>query len=326
MKPRGFTLIELMISMLLGVVVIGGALGVILANRQSYRINEGLSQVQESARTAFELLARDVRQAGVTGCNNDGRVANVLNDEGEWWQSWFGLQGYDGAQADGAVDFGTASPDNRVPGTDSILLQGIEGMGHSIVQHELTAASFRIGAPTSEIEEADILMVCDFDHAAIFQATNYSSANVTFEDTGDTVSPGNCSHGLGYPTVCGNPGNSYVYGSNSQLARVAAVDWYIGDNGRPAEGGRSLYRLRLGATAPEEIVAGVTDMQLRYRADVSGEFRAAGDVRDWAAVSAVTITLTLRSADPRIVTGPTDNSGRLERQFTNIVTLRNRVP
>jgi type IV pilus assembly protein PilW len=79
-RSRGFTLLELMISMVLGLVVIGGALGVVLSNRQSYRTNEGLSQVQERARTAFELLARDVRQAGVTGCNNNGRVANVLND------------------------------------------------------------------------------------------------------------------------------------------------------------------------------------------------------------------------------------------------------
>jgi prepilin-type N-terminal cleavage/methylation domain-containing protein len=51
---RGFSLVELMISMLLGLVIIGAATGVILANRQSYRTNEGLSQIQESARTAFE--------------------------------------------------------------------------------------------------------------------------------------------------------------------------------------------------------------------------------------------------------------------------------
>lgn len=327
MRARGFTLIELMISMLLGLVVIGGAMGVILANRQSYRTNEGLSQVQESARTAFELLARDVRQAGVTGCNNDGRVANVLNDEGEWWQTWFGLQGYDGEQADGAVDFGTATPDNRVPGTDSILLQGIEGIGLSVERHQPNSAMFHVSAPTQEIDDGDILMVCDFDHAAIFQVTNYNSANVTMVHNTGESSPGNCSHGLGYPTDCGSPGgNSYEYGANSQIARMSSVDWYIGDNGRPAEGGRSLYRLRLGGAGPEEIVAGVTDMQIRYREADSDEFFDAIDVDTWAEVNAVMITLTLHSADQRITTDPTVNAGRLEREFTNIVTLRNRVP
>src|SRR5688572_13095418 len=74
----GLALIELMIAMLLGLVVMGGAVSLLMANKQSYRTNEALSQVQESARTAFELLSRDVRQAGVNGCVNNGRVANVL--------------------------------------------------------------------------------------------------------------------------------------------------------------------------------------------------------------------------------------------------------
>ncbi len=54
---RGFSLVELMISMLLGLVIIGAATGVILANRQSYRTNEGLSQIQESARNLGSACA-----------------------------------------------------------------------------------------------------------------------------------------------------------------------------------------------------------------------------------------------------------------------------
>jgi hypothetical protein len=36
--------------------------------------------------------------------------------------------------------------------------------------------------------------------------------------------------------------------------------------------------------------------------------------------------LTVESADARISTDSTVNAGRLERQFTQVVTLRNRVP
>jgi type IV pilus assembly protein PilW len=326
-RIRGFTLIELMISMLLGLVVIGGAMGVILANRQSYRTNEGLSQIQESARTAFELLARDVRQAGVTGCNNNGRVANVVTTTGPtpWWQSWFGIRGFDGAQADGAAGFGTAVPNNRVNGTDSMQLQGIEGTGLSVATQ--ASGSFTISAPTTALAQNDIVMMCDFDHAAIFKVTSYNSAGVTGANIAEpsTASPRNCSTGLGYPTDC-TAGNPYTFGRNSQLARLSAVGWYIGDNSRPLEGGRSLYRFRMAAAAPEEIVAGVTDMQVRYREAGRSDFRDATSVGTWTSVNAVMITLTLRSADQRITTNNNVNSGRLERQFTNIVTLRNRVP
>jgi type IV pilus assembly protein PilW len=124
-------------------------------------------------------------------------------------------------------------------------------------------------------------------------------------------------------------GNPYVFGPNSQVARLAAITWYIGDNGRAGEGGRSLYRRRLGAAASintEEVVAGVSDLQLRYREQGVNEFREATLVGNWSNVNAVMITLTLQSADRRVTIDTTVNAGRIERRFTNIVTMRNRVP
>jgi type IV pilus assembly protein PilW len=255
-------------------------------------------------------------------------VANVVVSTGAtpWWQAWFGIQGFDGAQPDGAVGFGTAVPSNRVNGTDSMQVQGIEGTGLSVVDHDPNSANFKINVATTTIAADDILMVCDFDHAAIFKVTNYNSSNVTVvHNKSESESPRNCSKGLGYPTVCETTGNTYRFGPNSEIARMSAVDWYIGDNGRPQEGGRSLYRLRLNAN-PEEIVAGVSDMQVRYREAGRSDFRDATSVGTWASVNAVMITLTLQSADQRITTDTSVNSGRLQRQFTNIVTLRNRVP
>src|SRR3546814_5576753 len=45
-------------------------------------------------------------------------------------------------------------------------------------------------------------IICDPDHAAILQITNYQSTNVTVVHNSGNGSgdPGNCSKGLGYPT------------------------------------------------------------------------------------------------------------------------------
>jgi type IV pilus assembly protein PilW len=332
---RGFTLIELMVSMLLGLIIIGGATGVILANRQSYRTNEALSQVQESARTAFELLSRDVREAGISGCNNDNRMANVLDPTGTllWWQTWFGIAGFDGNQETSAAPFGTGAA-GRIQNTDAIIVQGIQGTGLTVDNHDVTAANLKINAETTDFIANDVLIVCDFDHAAMFQVTNYNDSNVTVvHDTreGQTRVPGNCTKGLGYPTVCSTNGTPYSFGRNSQVARLSAAAWYIGNNTRADEGGRSLYRVRLAAGAQlvtEEVVAGVTDMQIQYREQGGGvdEFRDAEDVGTWTNVNAVRITLTLQSSDRRVSTDTTINTGRLQRTFNNVVTLRNRVP
>lgn len=325
-RPQsGLTLVELMIAMVLGLIVVGGVISVIAANRQTYRTNEALSQVQESARTAFELLARDIRQAAATGCGNLDRVANTVNGAGTWWEDWVGIRGYDGATASPAVAFGAGTA-QRVAGTGAILLQGIEGLGLSIESHNPTSANFEINAPSTDFVDFDILMACDFDHAAIFQVTNYNSANVrVVHNTGVGV-PGNCSQGLGFPTDCSSvAGTPYQFGPNSQIARMTAVTWYIGNNGRPDEGGRSLYRVRLGAGAAvqtEEIVAGVTDMQFAFREGNDTTLTAAP--ADWDGVNAVEVTLTMDSADRRVSTDLAVNQGRLQRTFTTMVGLRNR--
>lgn len=333
-RPQsGLTLVELMIAMVLGLIVVGGVISVIAANRQTYRTNEALSQVQESARTAFELLARDIRQAAATGCGNTNRIANTVNGTGTWWEDWAGIRGYDGATAAPAIAFG-AGIGQRVAGTGAILLQGIEGTGLSIENHDVTSANFKINALTTDFANGDILMACDFDHAAIFQVTSYNSSNVTVVHNTGTGTPGNCSKGLGFPTDCSSTnGNPYQFGPNSQIARMTAVTWYIGNNGRPDEGGRSLYRARLRTvgglptTAAEEIVAGVTDMQFAFRLDDDTTLTAAPDPTDpavWDDVNAVEVTLTMDSADRRISTDLAVNQGRLQRSFTTMVGLRNR--
>ena len=105
----GFTLIELMVAMLLGLVVIAGVTSVFLANQRAHRTNLALGDVQDNTRIAFEMMARDIRDAGLTGCSNDGRVANVLNNGpaaggSAWWANWnHAVVGYGGSQTDPAV-------------------------------------------------------------------------------------------------------------------------------------------------------------------------------------------------------------------------------
>src|SRR5690606_19749569 len=146
----------LMVAMLLGLIVIGGATSIMLANKQSYRANEALSQVQETARTAFELLARDLRQAGATGCDNSGRVGSVLRTSGpEWWLDWNAIIGYDGNTAMPAVDIGT-EPTERVDGTDAFEIRGTEGSAYSVETHDPSAASIKLNAATPAIELNDV--------------------------------------------------------------------------------------------------------------------------------------------------------------------------
>lgn len=333
-KARGLTLIELMIALVLGLVLIGGVISVVIANGQAYRTNEGLSQVQESTRTAFELLARDIREAGATACGNRDRIANTVNS-GAWWHgAWTGIRGYPGNvefssvnSAFTAIPFGS-SVGQRVAGTDAILIQSMQQTDVVIVSHHVTSAVLTINVPTTKFSDGDILMVCDFDHAAIFQA-HYNAHYVTVGHNTGTGTPGNCSKGLGYPTDCSSPnGTPYPFKPNSRIAALSTVVWYIGNNGRTQEGGRSLFRYRLGSggTAEvEEIVPGVSDMQLEFRPNDSASTLVEAPA-NWDQVTAVQFTITSTSLSSGVTTAPSLIQGRIERSFTTLVGLRNRIP
>jgi type IV pilus assembly protein PilW len=328
-RQSGFSLVELMIALVLGLVVIGGATSVFLSNKESYRSSHALSQIQENSRIAFELIARDARQAGLTGCGNAGRVGNVLKNGSNaggtvaWWAD-FGnaIRGYDGNQTDPAVAVGSGGA-ARVAGTDSLTLIGAAESGFSIAAHDLSAGSFTLNEGSTSLQTGDIVVVCDPDHAVIAQIS--ADTLIVGEDT-DT--PGNCSAGLGFPTSCTTGGNPYQFAANSQITQLLAVDWYIGVN---PQNGRSLYRITpvvssAGVPTPtaQEMVRNVTDLQVTYHTNGATDYQTAAAISTagtWGTVDAIQITLTLQGVERS--TG-TDGQA-LSRDLNASITLRNRA-
>lgn len=309
---RGLGLIELMISMVLGLLVVGGAISVFLSSQQTYRATESLARVQESGRVAFELMAREVREAAGNACGNNLPTANVLNGGGTWWSNWQdGVRGYENGGLAGSA-----------AGTDAIDLTSAVSGGVTVVDTpSTTSANFKVNTNDHNIEDGDILMVCDYTQASIFQATNVNSSNVTIvHNTGGSVSPGNCTKSLGLPVNCGPHGSPKIYGPNSKIVQLKASRWYVADNGR---GGRSLYRAQMDQGVmgdAEEITQGIQDMQLQYLLAGANQYVDAGAGLDWGKVIAVRIVLTVQSADDVGTDGEP-----LQRTVEHVVTLRNRI-
>lgn len=65
---RGFTLIELMITLALSLLVLIGLSSVYIAVGQSFRFQETTGRLQEDANFALDSISRDLRMAGFAGC------------------------------------------------------------------------------------------------------------------------------------------------------------------------------------------------------------------------------------------------------------------
>lgn len=328
-RALGFTLIELMVAMLLGLIVVGGVSSVFLAGQQTYRTNDALGEVQSGQRVAFELLAHDIRNAGLTGCDSsNGRVANVVNPPFPWYADWNNaLHGYDDATTDPALtSLGTTGAGSPVAKTSSVHVIGTANTDITVSSvPSSNAANFQINAATTQLAAGDIIMVCDFDHATILQIDQYSGDTVVIHNTGNSTQPGNCSKGLGYPTICGGSanGNAYSFPPNSRVAVLNAAVWYMGNNG---VGTTSLYRLATtggnGTNAtPQEMVRNVTGMTISYLQSGNTAFGTATSVTNWAVVNAAQITLQLKSTNKLASV----NASPIVKTFTSTTTVRNRV-
>lgn len=78
---HGLSLIELMVSLVIGSILIIGAVTVYVQSRKTYAVNEAMARLQENARYALSMIEPDLRLASHWGLTNDpvalaGRVDN----------------------------------------------------------------------------------------------------------------------------------------------------------------------------------------------------------------------------------------------------------
>ena len=66
----GLTLIEIMIALLIGVFLLGGIIQIFIGSKQTYRMQENLSRLQENGRFAMYSLDHDIRMTGYWGCHS----------------------------------------------------------------------------------------------------------------------------------------------------------------------------------------------------------------------------------------------------------------
>lgn len=320
-RQQGFSLIELMIALVLGLLVVGAAIGIFLSNRQTYQATEGVGRAQEGVRTAFELMSRDVREAAGNPCVNNLPIANVVTGAtGNWWSNLIqwgdAFRGFAGNEAMTGLATGTAAG-QRVANTEAVQLFSADDNVATISAHDTASFKFTVNTNAHGINAGDLAMACNARQASVFQVSSVSGADI-FHGTSGT--PGNCTTGLAIPATCG-AGVAFAYTApNSVLVKLHATRWYIGNG----TGGPALYQqvaTANGTVTTQEVASGVSNLSVLYLAAGQNEYKAPSAIADWSTVTAARITLTLTGTD-RV--GPSGEP--IVRQLIHVVSLRNRNP
>lgn len=75
---RGFTLVELMITLVLSLMITYAIAQVLISSNRSSVTTDGMSQSQETGRFVMSYLANQVRQSGLDSITNDSRITQTF--------------------------------------------------------------------------------------------------------------------------------------------------------------------------------------------------------------------------------------------------------
>lgn len=260
-QNKGMSLIELLIAMTIGMLLMLGAVTLFSNNKRIYREVNSMGRLQENARFAIEILIRDIRMAGYSGCADN--ISNVTNDvngssnDDNLYSFQNAVEGSESA-ANWQPSNSTDQTANIVATTDGITIRYLKPSGITVDNPftPQTAAAFFTNTPDG-LSIGQVVAVTDCSDADVFQITNLqssSSTKTTVTHNSGTGTPGNTSGTL-----------SKTYSDDAQFLILVSRRYYVAD--LDGDGISGLYRQENTETTGTELIEGVERMEILYGVD-----------------------------------------------------------
>ncbi len=257
-RRQGFSMVELLIAMLLGVFVLGALIEVLLSGKSSFNAADKLSRLQESGRITSMLLSDDLKRAGYMGGNSD--IPKIF----------------------GTVGKSTVAVNCPTTGTSwgRMVSQPVVGLNDTNAGYACVPNTSYLRGDILTVRYASPWVVNTFSagslylRSSIFEGKIFSgaeqaqAANVVLDQPQSV-------HEL--------VAHSYFVGKSGRSC-----------NGAPVP---SLFRVSLdpnGLPVVNELLPGVERFQVKY--GIGGQYQDADVVADWAQIVAVKFWLLIRSS------------------------------
>jgi type IV pilus assembly protein PilW len=278
----GVSLIELMVALVIGLFMMGGAITVYLKARDTYATTDATARLQENARYALSVIETDVRMSDFWGLTNR----------------------YDAITADGSSTFPTSCGANFA--TDATNY--VTGTNNTYSLSSSTCAAYGAGAQSN----SDVLIT---RHASATRLT-YTASPIAVADrnrvlvissrtAGDIFVPKDNSNWVS-TTFAGSAGAGLAATPPLlDLRQMNVSAYYVSQDSSVAAGYPGLRRKYLitgPAVADEEILPGVENMQFQLGVDTNADgtadmFVNPGSVPAGGTPVSVRVWLLMRAQD-----------------------------
>ena len=309
---KGFTLIELIISMLISLFIITVAIRLFTSSSLSDQLNYQFGLMQESGRIALYSISNDIRQAGYTGCSDDFDTSNVMNNRDaldRWIITEEKIQGISQADVVSMVDANSASE-------GIIIFKLSPDVVFNVSNHDVTTGivTFDVGWGTAAAANFPVGFIRQDCQQVSLVYTTATTGNTLSYTTGGSAQFSNCSVALRGNFKCydGSVSGGTISFNPGSMRPLDSVVYFIKPD--PANGVSTLYRKSLVDANALPVVGGIESMTIYYGMDTNGNgsvnrFIRAGDRTfrhdDWQQVTAIRVHLLTRS-NSALVPSPRD--------------------
>ena len=339
-RQTGFSLIELMVALVLGLILTSGVISVYITSKNTYNVNTALGAVQEHGRFSLMFMDPQIRMAGYWGCRKTAPIPNYVASDSiyDYTSAVFGYEAT-GTGVGGSLDLNANPSYETTPPQNAALWSPALNASGTVLYNAIKSTALR---------GSDIFMI---------RYVNSNPPALIAPTYGDGTDPGNLyvstnDNGVNDTSYFATNGYAVVSACSATVApqafKVTAIDTaagtvsyasllahytsalatgnlgvavtYVYWVGKGADNGPSLYQGVVnndGSFSTRELVSGVENMQVLYGVDtdsdadhVPNRFETASDVQNeaggaaWSKVVCIRVALLTRSDDNSIDKAP----------------------
>lgn len=309
-RQNGFSLIELMVALTIGLILVSGIIAVYIAQTQTYKTTGSQGSIQDSENAIAALVTPAVRSTGFMGCSNVMFAQSNLNPGGPpplgtLDNAQTMLMGYDYTGTAGAGSVFTIASENPpndanmadwspgldpslasdvLPGSDVLIVFGAAPLSQPVGVTSISPGSSSfMTQSTTGLAVGQFAAISDCAKATVFQISGITGSTVT--------------HAAGAGALANQTSALPVnYQTAAQVVPMQETAFFVaqGQNGET-----TLMRAVLQANGIwniQPLVPGVETMQVLYGIGANGatsQYLPASAVTNWALVTTVRLGFLL---------------------------------
>lgn len=313
-RQSGLSMIELMISMTLGLIITAAVMQVFISSNQTYRMQHALARLQENGWAAIHFISRDLRMAGFWGClpNRDQLSSSLLTLNNPEYK-------YE------STSIFSGSSNSGLNRSDSITVLRVKDQNHLLLSAMSSPSDNLQLNSTEQIKNGDKLLITDCFQGDLFQVTDIVGNNIKHERSGNR-----------------SESFDHLYQAGSQLYEVYPISYQL----RRSNGVPTLYR-KAGSGRFEALIENIEQIQILYgentdSKDGTERYVELTEVSDPDRIQSIRVALLVRSDSDNLTSAPqpyyfdnfdgnssnnqhTAPDRRLRQAFATTITVRNHI-